>query len=56
MIPKLRRQRIWSATSGIRHRMVYDYGTKYCIHFNNQFLEVVHIDQDLWKIKQKGDE
>tara|TARA_R110002020_G_scaffold21246_5_gene72033 strand:- start:1354 stop:1515 length:162 start_codon:yes stop_codon:yes gene_type:complete len=46
---KIKRQRIWSKTSGIRHRMIYKENNQYYIKNNNSKIKIVHIDKDLWK-------
>ena len=52
-----KRQRIWSKSSGIRHKMVFTKKSKYFIKVDwfgspsFYFCELIHIDNDLWKLK-----
>ena len=48
---KIKRQRIYSKTSGIRHRMVFKNKNRYYILFNHNGIEVEHISKDLWRVK-----
>ena len=49
---KIKFQRIWSKSNGIRHRMVYRNNKGYYIKSNfKEKLPIVHIGMDLWKIK-----
>ena len=49
---KVKFQRIWSRSSGIRHRMVYKTNKGYCIKSDfKERLPIIHIGMDLWKIK-----
>jgi hypothetical protein len=58
---KFKMQRIWSKSSGIRHKMVFTKDSKYFIkvgwfgsprkHQPFDFCELIHIDNDLWKLK-----
>ena len=48
---KFKKQKIWSKTSGIRHRMVYKENHRYFIKYKDSKIEIIHIERDLWKIK-----
>ena len=50
---KIKKQRIWSQTSGIKHRMIYKEDSQYYIKSKNSKIKIVHIDKDLWKADQK---
>lgn len=49
---KIKFQRIWSKTSGIRHKMIWQDETGYFIKNNLKIIPITHIDKDLWKIKE----
>mgnify|MGYP003135350618 CR=1 FL=1 len=50
---KIKKQRIWSKTKGIRHRMIYKEDNQYYIKSNSSKIKIVHIDNDLWKAETK---
>ncbi len=50
---KVKRQRIWSKTSGIRHRMIYKEDNQYYIKIGRSKIKIVHIFKDLWKAEKK---
>lgn len=48
---KLKNQKIYSKTSGIRHKMVYKEQERYFIKYKESKIEVINIERDLWKVK-----
>jgi len=49
---KVKFKRIWSRSSGIRHKMIWKGDRGYFIKNNFKTIPIINIDKDLWKIKE----
>ena len=48
---KLKFQKIWSKSKGIRHRLIYKKDNYYYIKIDNVKIKIDHIYNDIWMIR-----